>query len=329
MLQDAFGRVHDYLRISLTDRCNYQCLYCLPEPEFDHGCHTTAKDRMTAEEIVQMAAAFVALGVRKIRLTGGEPLLRKDAGDILLALGKLPVQLTLTTNGSRIDHFIPHLQEAGVRSVNVSLDSLRRENFHRITLREDFDKVKSNIDLLLKLGFEVKVNMVVMNGYNDHEVSDFVSWTQQEPIHVRFIEFMPFPGNRWRPEKLINLQQILDQITDRFGQAEKLHDGPNDTTRKYRIPGFAGTFAVISTMSAPFCEGCNRLRLTADGKMRNCLFSKEETDLLNPFRNGENIESLIRSCLMAKHQQLGGNTGTMWGLQETEEHRRTMMGIGG
>jgi cyclic pyranopterin phosphate synthase len=213
--------------------------------------------------------------------------------------------------------------------VNVSLDSLRRENFHRITLREDFDKVKSNIDLLLKLDFEVKVNMVVMNGYNDHEVCDFVSWTQHEPIHVRFIEFMPFPGNRWRPEKLINLQQILDQITERFGDVEKLHDDLHDTTRKYRVPSFTGTFAVISTMSAPFCEGCNRLRLTSDGKMRNCLFSKEETDLLNPFRKGENIEPLIRSCLMAKHKQLGGNTGNSWGLQETEEHRRTMMGIGG
>jgi cyclic pyranopterin phosphate synthase len=329
MLVDNFGRVHDYLRISLTDRCNYQCLYCLPEPEFNHGCATTAGDRMTAQEIVAIATRFVSLGVGKIRLTGGEPLIRKDAGDIMLALGRLPVKLTLTTNGSRIDHFIDIMHEAGVKSVNVSLDSLRKENFHRLTLRDDFEKVKSNIDLLLAQGFDVKVNMVVMNGYNDHEVVDFASWTRTHPVHIRYIEFMPFPGNRWRPEKLISLQQILEMIEMEFGSLEKLEDGPNDTTRKYRIPGAEGTLAVISTMSAPFCDGCNRLRLTADGKMRNCLFSKSETDLLSPFRNGTDIEPIIRECLAGKHRQLGGNSGSEWGLHETEEQRRTMMGIGG
>ncbi|MFN5324426.1 MAG: GTP 3',8-cyclase MoaA [Bacteroidota bacterium] len=329
MLVDNFGRIHDYLRISLTDRCNYQCLYCLPEPEFNHGCSTVASDRMTAQEIVEIATKFVSLGVNKIRLTGGEPLIRKDAGDIMLALGRLPVKLTLTTNGSRLDHFIDIMHEAGVKSVNVSLDSLRKENFHRLTLRDDFEKVKSNIDLLLTKGFDVKVNMVVMNGYNDHEVVDFASWTVAKPVHIRYIEFMPFPGNRWRPEKLINLQQIVDMIELAFGSLEKLEDGPHDTTRKFRIPGSKGTIAIISTMSAPFCDGCNRLRLTADGKMRNCLFSKTETDLLNAFRNGHDIEALIKDCLAGKHRQLGGNSGTEWGLQETEEQRRTMMGIGG
>lgn len=329
MLVDNFGRTHDYLRISLTDRCNYQCLYCLPEPEFNHGCASAAGDRMTAQEIVAIATKFVSLGITKIRLTGGEPLIRKDAGDIMLALGRLPVKLTLTTNGSRIDHFMDIMHEAGIKSVNVSLDSLRKENFHRLTLRDDFEKVKSNIDLLLTHGFDVKVNMVVMNGYNDHEVVEFAEWTRTQPVHIRYIEFMPFPGNRWRPEKLISLQQILEMIELEFGTLEKLEDGHNDTTRKFQIKDARGTLAVISTMSAPFCDGCNRLRLTADGKMRNCLFSKNETDLLNPFRKGSDIEPLIRECLAGKHRQLGGNSGSEWGLQETEELRRTMMGIGG
>lgn len=329
MLVDTFGRTHDYLRISLTDRCNYQCLYCLPEPEFNHGCASAAGDRMTAQEIVAIATKFVSLGITKIRLTGGEPLIRKDAGDIMLALGRLPVKLTLTTNGSRIDHFIDIMHEAGIKSVNVSLDSLRKENFHRLTLRDDFEKVKANIDLLLAKEFDVKLNMVVMNGYNDHEVVEFAAWTQTHPVHIRYIEFMPFPGNRWRPEKLISLQQILEMIEMEFGTLEKLEDGPNDTTRKFQIKDARGTLAVISTMSAPFCDGCNRLRLTADGKMRNCLFSKKETDLLNPFRKGSDIEPLIRECLAGKHRQLGGNSGSEWGLQETEEQRRTMMGIGG
>ncbi len=329
MLVDNFGRTHDYLRIGLTDRCNYQCLYCLPEPEFHQGCASHSGDRMSAEEIVAIASKFVSLGVNKIRLTGGEPLIRKDAGDIMLALGRLPVKLTLTTNGSRIDHFIDIMHESGVKSVNVSLDSLRKENFHRLTLRDDFEKVKSNIDLLIAQGFEVKVNMVVMNGYNDHEVVDFAKWSQSQPVHIRYIEFMPFPGNRWRPEKLISLQQILDMIELESGKLEKLDDGPHDTTRKYRIPGGRGTVAVISTMSAPFCDGCNRLRLTADGKMRNCLFSKTETDLLGPYRNGDDIIPFIHQCLQGKHRQLGGNSGPEWGLHETEEQRRTMMGIGG
>ena len=158
-------------------------------------------------------------------------------------LGKLPVKLVLTTNGSRLDHFYLQIKNAGIQSVNVSLDSLRKENFHRLTLRDDFDKVRSNIDLLLQNDFHVKVNMVVMNGYNDHEIIDFAAWTIDQPVHIRFIEFMPFPGNRWKPGKMITETQILQTISDYFGRIDKLEDGPNDTTHKYQIAGHAGTFA--------------------------------------------------------------------------------------
>ena len=325
MLTDSFGRIHDYLRISLTDRCNYRCLYCLPEPEFKHGCH----DQMTADEILAIANVFVKLGVKKIRITGGEPLVRKDAGEIIERLGQLPVKLYITTNGSRIHTFIHNFNNAGIKSINVSLDSLQRETFLQLTHRDEFEIVKSNIDLLLANYFHVKVNVVVMNGYNENEINDFVEWTKNFPVHVRFIEFMPFPGNHWRPEKLISFEEILHTIHSAFDNIIKLEDHPNDTTKKYQVHGHQGTFAVISTMTEPFCSGCNRLRLTADGKMRNCLFAKSEMDLLTSLKEGVDLVSLIKENLNAKHFKLGGNVDTEWGLVETASDKRSMMGIGG
>ncbi len=329
MLKDKFGRIHDYLRISFTDRCNYRCLYCLPSPEFSDGCKSPASDRMTAREIVDIASVFVAEGVNKIRITGGEPLVRKDAGSIIRELGKLPVKLAITTNGSRIHLFTSDFVKAGIRSVNVSLDSLNRATFYSITQKDEFPEVYKNINRLLDLNFHVKVNMVVMSGVNDDEVNRFVEWTRLTPVHVRFIEFMPFPGNRWQPGKVIKYKEIIEKIESGFDSVEKLTDHPNDTTKKYRIKNFAGTFSVISTMSEPFCSGCNRLRLTADGKMRNCLFARNETDILTPFRSGADIVPLIRDTLSAKHLMLGGNTGENWGLDSTQSHNRSMMGIGG
>lgn len=329
MLKDSFGRIHDYLRISFTDRCNYRCLYCLPEPEFHQGCRSAASDKMSADEIEAISRIFVNEGVKKIRITGGEPLVRKDAGTLIERLGKLNVKLAITTNGSRIDAFINSFITSGLKSVNVSLDSLHRETFRQLTNTDDFTKVYSNIQLLLNGNFHVKVNMVVMNGYNDHEIINFVEWTKHQPVHIRFIEFMPFPGNHWKPEKLVSYQEILNVIESRYAGVKKLEDHPNDTTKKFRIDGYQGTFAVISTMSEPFCSGCNRLRLTSDGKMRNCLFAKTETDLLTPYRKGENIVPLIQQCLFGKHFKLGGNNDSDWAIKESASDKRTMMGIGG
>lgn len=327
VLQDSFGRIHDYLRISLTDRCNFRCLYCLPEPEAGNHCGT--QDQMTGEEIFRLAGIFTGLGVRKIRLTGGEPLVRKDAGEIMTSLGCLPVKLVLTTNGARVHHFMDALRRSGIRSVNVSLDTLRRDRFRALTHRDEFDQVFRNIRMLIEQDFHVKVNVVVMNGYNEDELCDFVAWTRDTPLHIRFIEFMPFPGNRWRPEKLMNFGEILQIVADRFPAIEKLEDHPHDTTKKFRVENHAGTFAVISTMSEPFCSGCNRLRLTADGKMRNCLFGKTETDLLTPLRQGADVTGLIQSSLAGKHWMLGGHTGAHWGIGHTQAKARSMMGIGG
>ncbi|MEO8085938.1 MAG: GTP 3',8-cyclase MoaA [Bacteroidota bacterium] len=331
MLKDGFGRTHDYLRISLLDKCNFRCLYCLPHSPHNKNGFQPKHDAalMSADEIGQFAKAFVNLGVKKIRLTGGEPLVRKDAKDIIMRLSQLHVELTLTTNGMYVDEFLPTFQLAGINSVNISLDSLNAATFQKLTGRNEFERVKSNIQLLLDNNFHVKVNMVVMNGYNETEISAFVEWTRNADIHIRFIEFMPFPGNHWQPEKLITYKEILETINSNFPGVEKLDDGIHDTAKKFRVQNHAGTFAVISTMSEPFCGGCNRMRLTADGKMRNCLFSKTESDLLTSMRAGNDIEVLIKECLFGKHYMLGGHDEQQWATAHAESKERSMLAIGG
>ena len=326
MIKDSFGRVHNYLRISLTDNCNLRCFYCMPEEEYEF---TPASRLMQPDEIEALAKIFVQQGVNKIRLTGGEPLVRKDADKIFLALSKLPVTLTLTTNGIRLNNFITVLKEANVRSLNISLDTLQAERFQLLTRRDQFQQVYDNINMALQHGFHVKVNMVVMKGVNDGEINDFVEWTKEKPVHVRFIEFMPFSGNRWTSNKVFTWQQMMEVIENKYTVA-RLQDEKHDTAKKYTVPGHAGTFAVISTMSAPFCEGCNRIRLTADGKIKNCLFSKEETDLLTAFRNGEDVLPLIQQSIGNKAKELGGQfTNDFEHLHAEEIQNRSMITIGG
>lgn len=326
MLTDSYNRLHNYLRISLTDNCNLRCFYCMPE---EAHSFTPAARLMQAREIEALAKIFVAAGVTKIRLTGGEPLVRKDAADIILALSKLPVQLSLTTNGTQVHQFLDVFEQAGIHSLNVSLDTLQADKFKQITRRDLFETVWQNIQLLLKRGLHVKVNVVVMKGLNDDELLDFVAWTKDSPVHVRFIEFMPFSGNRWTSNQVVTLQEILSSIGTVYDfvplQGEK-----HDTAKKFSVPGHAGTFAVISTMSAHFCGDCNRMRLTADGKLKNCLFSKAETDLLTPLRRGEDVLPLIHQTVLSKARQQGGQfTPDFKRLQTDEIQNRSMIAIGG
>ncbi len=326
MIIDPFQRVHDYLRISLTDNCNLRCFYCMPEEEYTF---TPNARLMQPDEVLTLAGLFVQEGVKKIRLTGGEPLVRKDAEAIIRSLSSLPVSLTLTTNGTRLAAFLPVLQEAKIRTVNISLDTLNATTFQQITRRNEFEKVWNNIALLIDAGIRVKVNMVVMKGINDGEINDFIAWTAHAPVHVRFIEFMPFSGNHWRSDAVMTLQEILQTIGQRYDHT-RLEDEAHDTAKHYKVPGHAGTFAVISTMSAPFCGACNRMRLTADGKMKNCLFSKEETDLLGALRRGEEIIPLIHQCIGKKAKELGGQFNTDFEhLQPESIQNRSMITIGG
>jgi cyclic pyranopterin phosphate synthase len=269
-------------------------------PYRDHSCF------MTKDEVVGIAKVFVDAGVKKIRLTGGEPLVCKDARAIMLSLSRLPVELTITTNGILADKFIDIFREAGIRSVNVSLDTLDETLFTEITRRNDFKKVVDNIELLLKNDLHVKVNMVVMRGVNDDEVLRFVEWTKNSPLHVRFIEFMPFDGNKWNNERVVSCEEILGKIS-LYYTSIKLPDALNDTAKKYQVKDHKGTFAVISTISEPFCSTCNRLRLSSSGKIRNCLFSANEIDLLSSFRSGQDILPLIQSCVEKKFFSKGGS----------------------
>jgi GTP 3',8-cyclase len=326
MIVDGFNRVHNYLRISMTDNCNLRCFYCMPEEDYEF---TPASRLMQPDEIEAIAKIFVLQGVNKIRLTGGEPLVRKDAADIIMRLSKLPVNLTITTNGTRLHEFVDVLENAGVKSLNISLDTLNKEKFNLLTRRNQFEKVYENIQLMIQKGFHVKVNMVVIKNLNHEEIIDFVQWTKDEPVHVRFIEFMPFTANKWENEKVFTWQQILETVSGEF-DILPLEKEKHETAKKYIIPGHKGTFAVISTMSAPFCSDCNRMRLTADGKMKNCLFSQSETDLLTPLRNKEDILPLIYQSILDKKKALGGQFTTDLEKIETEKiHNRSMITIGG
>ncbi len=328
ILTDTFGRKHNYLRISLTERCNLRCTYCMPAD----GIQLSPKEHiMTYEEIYTIAKEFVHLGVSKIRLTGGEPLVRKDAALIIEKLASLPVELTLTTNGIIVDKFIELFKKCKIKMLNVSLDSLDAQKNKDITRRSYFEKVYQNILLLVKEGFYVKVNCVLMKGFNDNEIIDFINLTKELPIQVRFIEFMPFDGNQWNMEKLVSLREILATVDSNFKKQEiiKLNDAQNDTTKSYQIQGYQGTFAIISSVTNPFCDGCNRIRLTANGQIKNCLFSSKESDLLSLLRAGESILPIIQKSIKSKFKIRNG-MDTLDKFKKTDVHNnRSMITIGG
>ena len=329
ILTDSFGRAHAYLRISLIERCNLRCSYCMPE----EGVQLSPKSHlMTYEEIYTIAKTFVAHGVTKIRLTGGEPLIRKDIPIILEKLATLPVELSITSNAVIIDKFIGTLKANGVKSINVSLDSLDREKFKEITRRDEFEKVYNNLLLLVSEGFKVKVNAVLMKGFNDNEIIDFIKFTKDLPISVRFIEFMPFDGNKWNMEKMVSYNEVMHYVHAAFPETEieRLQDAPNDTSKNYKIKGYKGSFAIISSVTNPFCDSCNRLRLTANGHLKNCLFSASESDLLTTLREGKSIEPIIQKAVAAKLKMRGG-MDTLEKLQEPKLHsqNRSMITIGG
>lgn len=326
MITDTFGRIHDYLRISLTDNCNLRCFYCMPDEKY---AFAPAAKLMQPDEIETIAKLFVSHGVKKIRLTGGEPLVRKDAPVIIDKLGKLGIELAITTNGVRINEMMDNLVSAQVKTINISLDTLDTEKFKKITRRDLFQKVRDNISLLIQNNFRVKINVVLMKGLNDDEILDFIEMTRDSQIEVRFIEFMPFSGNRWTSNQVFTLEEILAEVQSQY-DIFAIEPEAHDTAKKFKIPDFAGNFAVISTMTAPFCSSCNRIRLTADGKLKNCLFSKGETDLLSALRRGEEIMPLIEGTIKAKHKALGGQfSGVFQNIDTSTLDNRSMITIGG
>ncbi|WP_303811670.1 GTP 3',8-cyclase MoaA [Apibacter mensalis] len=324
-LVDSYNRIHNYLRISLTDSCNFRCIYCMPNEKMQ--CLPYGK-LMSPEEIFSIAKTFTNYQINKIRLTGGEPLVRRDFEEIVKRLSTLPVELNLTTNGVLLHKYADLLKEIGLHTVNISIDSLQEEKFKFLTKRNAFSQVWDNILLFVNRGFQVKLNTVLMKNVNDDEIKDFISLTKNFPIQVRFIEFMPFNGNQWEKNKVITMDEMLDEIDSHFIY-EKIQDHNHDTTKKFKVKGYEGTFAFITTMSQPFCQGCNRMRITADGKMKNCLFGKDEFDILGTLRKGEDIEPLIQSFLKNKHKKMGGQFENFVKLNPEYLKNRSMIKIGG
>ncbi|WP_026755288.1 GTP 3',8-cyclase MoaA [Sediminibacter sp. Hel_I_10] len=329
ILTDSFGRKHTYLRISLTERCNLRCSYCMPQ----EGVPLLPKDHlMNAKEIFEISKLFVEAGVNKIRFTGGEPLLRKDFPQILEQLGTLPVSMSITTNGITIDRYIDLLKKHQVKTINLSLDTLDAEKFKKVTFRDYFQRVYDNIFRLIAEGFHVKINVVLMKGVNDDEIVEFINFTKTHPVTVRFIEFMPFDGNQWNREKTVSYNDVLAKVHQHFDDDAiiRLQDAPHDTTKNFKIVGHLGTFGIIGTVTNPFCDTCNRIRLTANGQLKNCLFSATESDLLTPLRAGKDITPIIQKAVFGKFAMRGG-LSTPEQFEDPKEHteNRSMIRIGG
>jgi len=283
---------------------------------------------LTFEEIERLAHLFVRHGVNKIRLTGGEPLIRKEVTTLVRAIGNIHglETLAITTNGILLKQYLPELKEAGVNQLNISLDTLNREKYRKVTLRDDFDRTMQGIHAALAAGFSsIKVNCVVMKGINEDELTDFVSWTEHLPLEVRFIEFMPFSGNQWKTEGFVSFHEQLLQIKKKF-PLEKLNDVENETAVNYRVPGFIGQVGFISSMTNAFCGSCNRLRITANGSLKVCLFGAYEVCLRDLMRAGASDEALEAAIAEAVQRKKAAHDG-MLNLVDLEN--RPMILIGG
>lgn len=295
-MRDSCGRTIDYLRLSVTDLCNYRCQYCMPPEGVEKRLHS---DILSIEELAEIAAAAVRCGVKKIRLTGGEPLVRRGLPDLCRMLRAIPglAELCLTTNGSLLPQLARPLRDAGVDRLNISLDTLRPERFAAMTRLGHLEDVKAGISAAEKAGFShLKFDVVLIGGFNDDEIGDFLELTQEHPWEIRFIELMPMgPCAVWEKSCFLSGEEVLK----RYPALQQIE--PQGVARRYRLPGAAGTVGLISPVSHDFCGQCRRIRVTADGKLKGCLHSREEISLRG--LHGEALEAVIRSGILQKPRQ--------------------------
>ncbi|OGP88833.1 MAG: cyclic pyranopterin phosphate synthase MoaA [Deltaproteobacteria bacterium RBG_16_48_10] len=307
MLLDPYKRKINYLRISVTDRCNLRCRYCMPEegiPLISHG------EVLTYEEILRIVRVFAAEGISKIRLTGGEPLIRKGIVDFISRLSQIKEvkDLSLTTNGILLKELARDLRQAGLNRINISLDSLRKDRFFQITRKDDFERVWSGIEAALEVGLSpIKINMVAIKGLNDDEIESFARLTLHLPLTVRYIEYMPSGnGESWKETDLLTIPQInqrLEKLGPLIPVPSDHWDGP---AKRFWINGALGEIGFIGAVSSHFCSDCNRLRLTSDGKIRTCLFSDEEIDVKEILRKGGSdcdLRDRLLAALKAKPEK--------------------------
>ncbi|NJD56753.1 MAG: GTP 3',8-cyclase MoaA [Nitrospirae bacterium] len=334
-MQDSYARVIDYLRISVTDKCNLRCIYCMPSDGIAPVRHS---DILSYEEIIRVAAVAVRLGVRKIRLTGGEPLVRKNLAFLISSLRAIPGidDLSLTTNGILLGQHARTLADAGLDRVNVSIDSLRPDRYREITRGGDLEAVLRGVQAAEKAGLKpLKINMVPMRGLNEDEILDFARITIDTDRHVRFIECMPVGSiNFWDAGKYVNTDEIR-RIIETLGSLSPVRMRKNGPSKYYRIHRAKGVLGFISALSHHYCGDCNRLRLTADGKLRPCLFSETEIDIRSAIRAGaadDEIERLLRLSIEVKPKgHTLGNSLPLSGSEQLASHavKRYMSRIGG
>lgn len=307
-LTDTFHRQHDYLRISITERCNLRCVYCMPEEGVPLSPN---KELLTTPEIILLSSVFVSQGVTKIRLTGGEPTVRRDILPLMHQIGELRrhglKEICITTNGISLHRKLDSMIEAGLTGVNLSLDTLDPWQFQIMTRRKGFDAVQKSIDRITELnrlgaGVKLKINCVVMRGINDREVLPFVDMTENKDIEVRFIEYMPFDGNKWNQGKMFSYSEMLDLIRTKYPTLEKVQDHKNDTSKTWHVPGFTGRIGFITSMTHNFCGTCNRLRITSDGNLKVCLFGNAEVSLRDILRKSNQGEPIDEQAFEAMKQ---------------------------
>ena len=328
MLFDPFNRRLNYLRISLTDRCNLRCLYCMPEEGVPKLAH---EDILSYEELLRLARLSVALGIEKIRLTGGEPLTRRGVIPFMAELARIPgvKDISLTTNGILLAEQARSIWEAGIRRINVSLDSLDPRRYALITRHDAFERVWEGIQTAEAIGFQpIKINVVALKGINEEEIAAFGRLSLEKPYHIRFIEFMPVgPSVGCSADRFLPADRILERLRS-LGPLTSINgrrlDGP---ARRWAYAGARGEVGVISPVSQHFCPNCNRLRLTSDGKLRTCIFSDQETDLRRPLREGaadDQLEMIIREAIAHKPREHPLNASTA-----PQRCQRQMSKIGG
>ncbi|KAI8963916.1 molybdenum cofactor biosynthesis prote [Daldinia sp. FL1419] len=338
-LTDTFHRQHDYLRISLTERCNLRCVYCMPEEGVPLS---PPRELLTTPEIAMLSSLFVSQGVNKIRLTGGEPTVRKDILSLMEQIGALRPhglrELCLTTNGIALHRKLERMVEAGLTGVNLSLDTLDPWQFQIMTRRKGFDAVMKSIERVLELnkhgaGLKLKINAVIMRGINDREIIPFIEMTREKDIEVRFIEYMPFDGNKWNEGKMFSYTEMLDRIRENYPDLEKVQDHKNDTSKTYKIPGFVGKIGFITSMTHNFCGTCNRLRITSDGNLKVCLFGSAEVslrDILRESNGGEPIDQgvyeVMKSIAADREKQIPNRSASL-GLAPNERKLLEVIGM--
>jgi cyclic pyranopterin phosphate synthase len=323
MLIDQFGRQATDLRVSVTDRCNYRCVYCMPE----HVQWLPKPQILTYEEIEKLVMIFAREGVTKLRLTGGEPLVRRDLPKLIERLRRIEGigEISLTTNGYYLKTIARSLKNAGIDRINISLDSLRPERFAQITRSNSFDRVIAGIEEARKVGFDpIKINCVPVRGFNDDEILDFLSWGSASKLQIRFIEFMPLDGDHhWKRENVLTQADILNIIR----KAEPVE--PVSQSRPAPAKSFSGDgnlFGIIPSVTEPFCADCSRIRITAEGKFRTCLFAIQETDLRAPLRSGAEEKEIVELMRNAVYHKWAGHKIND---PDFEQPARAMYAIGG